>query len=108
MKARCDLADLRSGMRKGGKDLPDPQPILRDLPEDQRDAFTADCRQALDQAQDPARWDDLEKVLRLWRYRATVMKDPGYWQAREQARTGTGEWISLEDYLRQRRGTDEQ
>jgi hypothetical protein len=105
---------LQTGTQAGseakadGKDPPDPQLIMRDLPEDDRDTFTAQYRQPLDEARESAGWKHLLTVLRLWRYHAQVAKDPRYWQAREEALAGTGDGMPLEDYLRLRHGADEQ
>jgi hypothetical protein len=100
---------LHTGRQSGLRHDPlDPQRILGDLPESEQGIFLAEYRRALDGARDPKGWEGLGKVLRLWRFRAAVANDPGYWQAREEARTGTGGGMTLEDYLRQRRGADEQ
>lgn len=82
----------------------DPERILGELPEDEREFFLGQYREALDGARDPAGWKELRRLLRLWRFHADATADPGYWQALEAARNGTGGGMLLEDYLRMRRG----
>ncbi len=86
------------------EDLLDPERILRELPEDERGFFLSQYREAAEAAREPAGWKQLRRVLRLWRYHAEAMKEPGYHEAREAARNGTGGGMLLEDYLRTRRG----
>lgn len=85
------------------EDLPSPERILRALPEGERETFLAEYRHALDEARDPAGWPDLQRFLRLWAMRAIAVAQPGYYEAREAARTGTGGGMLLEDAIRQYR-----
>jgi hypothetical protein len=78
----------------------DPERILRELPERERENFLAVYREAVDGARDPSGWAYLRRVLRLWRYHAEATKDPGYWEAREAALRGTGGGMLLEDAVR--------
>lgn len=82
----------------------DPERILRSLPERERETFLAEYRQAVDEARDPARWADLRRFLRLWAWRAVAVAEPGYYQARDRARAGTGGGMLLADALRQHPG----
>jgi hypothetical protein len=81
-------------------DLLDPQRILADLPEDERGVFLAQYRQAVEEARDPASWKDLWRVLRLWRFHAQAIAEPGYWEAREAARGPVTDGIYLEEAVR--------
>jgi hypothetical protein len=81
----------------------DPQRILDELPEDERASFLSQYREAVDGARDPAGWQQLRRVLRLWRYHAAATKDPGYWQALEAARGPVSGGMLLEDALRRYR-----
>ena len=85
------------------EDLLSPERILRALPERERETFLAEYRHALDEARDPAGWPDLQRFLRLWAMRAIAVAQPGYYEAREAARTGTGGGMLLEDAIRQYR-----
>jgi hypothetical protein len=78
-----------------------PGRILAALPEWERETFLAEYRHALDEARDPAAWPDLQRFLRLWAMRAIAVAQPGYYEAREAARAGTGGGMLLEDAIRQ-------
>lgn len=59
----------------------DPQRILAELPGPEREFFLRAYQEAVEQARDPAGWKQLRRVLRLWRYHAEAIKDPGYREA---------------------------
>jgi hypothetical protein len=82
----------------------DPERILRELPERERENFLSQYREALDGAHDPAGWKHLQRVLRLWSWMVIAASQPGYYQAREQALARTGEGMLLEDHIRLGRG----
>jgi hypothetical protein len=73
------------------------------LPECERETFLAEYRLAVDDAHEPAGWPELRRFLRLWAFRAVAVAEPGYYEARERARAGTGGGMLLEDALRQYR-----
>ena len=107
------MTDLASSMRAVSalpidsgplEDPLDPERILRDLPERERENFLGQYQEALDGARDPAGWKHLRRVLRLWSFMAIAASQPGHYEARAQARAGTGGGMLLEDYVRQRRG----
>jgi len=81
----------------------DPERILRALPDSERETFLAEYQRAMDEARDPAGWPELRRFLRLWALRAIAVAEPGYYEARERARAGTGGGMLLEDALRQYR-----
>ena len=81
----------------------DPERILRALPDRERETFLAQYQRAMDEARDPAGWPELRRFLRLWAMRAIVVAEPGYYEARERARAGTGAGMLLEDALREYR-----
>jgi DNA-binding PadR family transcriptional regulator len=85
-------------------DTPDPRSILRELPRREHENFLAIYREAVDGAHDPEGWDYLRRVLRAWKARAIAVRQPGFYEAEEAARNGTGEGMLLDDYLRERRG----
>ena len=82
----------------------DPERILRERPERERESFLSQYREALDGAWDPAGWKHLRRVLRLWSWMVVAASQPGYYEAREQALAGTGEGMMLEDCVRLRHG----
>jgi uncharacterized protein DUF6247 len=86
------------------RDPLDPEQILRDLPETDREAFLAQYREALEGARDPAGWKNLRRILRLWRWMAIAASRPGHYEAQAAALAGTGGGMLLEDYIRLRRG----
>jgi hypothetical protein len=67
----------------------DPARILRALPDQERETFLAGYRRELDTARDPDGWRELRRFLRLWAFRAIAMAQPGYFEAREAARSGS-------------------
>lgn len=77
-----------------------PERILAELPEAEREAFLAVYRDAVEGARDPSGWAYLRGVLRLWRMHAQAVRQPGYDEAREAARGGTGGGMLLEDAIR--------
>jgi hypothetical protein len=81
----------------------DPQRILDELPEDERGAFLSQYREAVEAARDPAGWQQLRRVLRLWSYHAQAAQDPGYWQALDTARRPVGGGMLLKDAVRRYR-----
>ena len=85
------------------EDPVDPERILADLPDRERETFLAEYRRAVDGAHDPAGWPELRRFLRLWAWRAIAVAKPGYYEARERTRAGTGGGMLLEDALRQYR-----
>ncbi len=80
-----------------------PERILRALPERERETFLAEYQRALHEACDPALWPDLRRFLRLWSMRAIAVAQPGYYEARDAARAGTGGGMLLEDAIWQHR-----
>ena len=82
----------------------DPERILAELPGDERGFFLSQYQEHVEAARDPAGYRELRRLLRLWRFHADATKEPGYREAREAARNGTGGGMLLEDYLRMRRG----
>jgi Family of unknown function (DUF6247) len=85
------------------EDPPDPERILRALPETERATFLAQYSRAVDAAREPAGWKDLRRFLRLWAMRAIAVAEPGYYEARDAARAGTGVGMLLDDAIRQHR-----
>ena len=81
----------------------DPERILQALPAPERETFLAQYRRAVNDALDPAGWKALRRFLRLWAMHALAVNQPGYYEARDAARQGTGGGMALEQALQQRR-----
>jgi hypothetical protein len=77
----------------------DPERIIRVLPEIERATFLAQYRRAVEVARDPAGWKDLRRFLWLWAMRAIAVAEPGYYEARDNARAGTGAGMLLDDAI---------
>lgn len=54
-------------------------------------------------AHDPAGWKHLRRFLRLWAMRAIAVSEPGFYEAQDRARAGSGGGMLLEDAIRQHR-----
>ncbi len=80
----------------------DPQEILRRLPEAERERFLQEYRTALDAAHEVWRYRQLQDVLARWELVAAAMSKPGYRQARDDAKAGAGDYVSLEDVIARR------
>jgi Family of unknown function (DUF6247) len=78
----------------------DPQRILDQLSADERGFFLDQYRQALENARDPVGWKQLRRVLRLWRFHADAVEDPGYREALDAARGRVSGGMTLEDAVR--------
>ena len=81
---------------------PDPERILRRLPEAERERFLREYRTALDAAHEVWRWRHLKELLAHWELVATATSKPGYAEALEDARTGAGQYVGLEDVIARR------
>jgi len=75
----------------------DPQWILDQLPTDERGFFLDQYREAVEKARDPVGWKQLRRVLRLWRFHAGAVGDPGYRKALDAARGPVSGGMPLED-----------
>jgi hypothetical protein len=78
----------------------DPQLILEQLRADEREFFLDQYREAVENARDPVGWNQLRRVLRLWRFHADAFGDPGYQDALNTARGPVISGMSLEDAVR--------
>jgi hypothetical protein len=81
----------------------DPQRILDQLPADERGFFLDQYREAVDNARDPVGWTQLRRVLRLWRFHADAVGDPGYREALDAARGPVSGGMPLGDAVRRYR-----
>jgi Family of unknown function (DUF6247) len=89
--ARYD--DTVSAQPAEREDPLDPQRILDQLPADERGFFLDQYREAVENARDPAGWKQLRRVLRLWRFHADAVGDPGYREALDAARASAAQHL---------------
>lgn len=82
----------------------DPERIVADLPEQDREFFLAEYRKEAAKAVDPVGWKELNRFLRLWRFHVESLADPEYLAARDAALAGASRGMLLADYVRERRG----
>ena len=76
----------------------DPAQIMEMLSEQDRTSFLREYREAAHiAADDPRRFDQLQEMLRTWHLRALARTGDGYEESREQARTGEGDFTSLDE-----------
>jgi hypothetical protein len=62
------------------EDREDPQVILRDLPERERDLFLGQYRESVEEARDPAGYARLRRFLHAWSIRVIAVNSPGYYE----------------------------
>ena len=70
-------------------DPADAPVILRDLPEREREEFLHQYHQAVDAAHDPAGYQRLRRILRVWSLTAIAAGQPCYYEELAAARAGT-------------------
>ncbi len=92
-----DTVSAQPGERE---DPLDPPRILDQLPADERGFFLDQYQEAVENARDPAGWKQLRRVLRLWRFHADAVGDPGYREAPDAARGPVSGGMPLEDAVR--------
>lgn len=81
------------------EDPADPQVILRDLPQRERDEFLRQYHQAVDAAHDPAGYQQLRRLLRVWSLTAIATGPPGYYEELAAAQAGTATTVPVTDAI---------
>jgi hypothetical protein len=71
------------------EDPNDPEVILRDLPEQEREEFLRQYRPAVDGAHDRAGYRRLRQFLHAWRLAVIATGEAGYYEELEAVRIGT-------------------
>lgn len=82
----------------------DPKAILKSLPERERAEFLRQYEDAVEGARDPAGYQRLQHVLRLWQLTAAAVDQPGYYESLDAAQHGQVHGIPLEEVIAKRRG----
>lgn len=86
-------------------DTLDPERVLASLPDRDRGQFLTEYREAAEAAAaDITRYRELRWLLHTWHLRGLARSRPGYEEGRQQARAGQGEYVSLDEVVRRRRG----
>lgn len=81
------------------EDPADPQVILRDLPQRERDEFLRQYHQAVDAAHEPAGYQQLRRLLHVWSLTAIATGQPGYYEELAAARAGTATTVPVTDAI---------
>lgn len=85
-----------------GPGTPDPETILRRLPEVERESFLREYRAALDAAHEVWRYRQLQEVLTRWNLVAIATSQPGYAQALAEARSAATPGATIDEITARR------
>jgi Family of unknown function (DUF6247) len=86
---------LRLVTAQPAEDPADPQVILRDLPQRERDEFLRQYHQAVDAAHEPAGYQQLRRLLHVWSLTAVATGQPGYYEELAAAHAGTATTVPV-------------
>ncbi len=90
----------------GYDDAHDPAHILNRLSEREREQFLSEYRAAAETAAHEVwRYRHLQQLLHTWSMRAEACNKPDYYTSRDEARSGTGEYSTLENVIARRRAS---
>lgn len=78
------------------EDPHDPEVILRDLPQREREEFLRQYREAVDAAHEPSGYRQLQRVLRHWALVVVATNKPGYYEEIEAVKNGTARTYPIE------------
>ena len=81
------------------EDPADPQVILRDLPQRERDEFLRQYHQAVAAAYDPAGYQRLRRLLHVWSLTAIAVGQPGYYEELAAASAGMATTVPVTDAI---------
>ncbi|HET7017505.1 MAG TPA: DUF6247 family protein [Streptosporangiaceae bacterium] len=81
------------------EDPADPQVILRDLPERERDEFLRQYQQAIEAAKDPAGYQHLRRLLHVWSLIVIAVGRPGFYEDLAAIRSGTATTVPVTDVI---------
>ena len=77
------------------EDPTDPLVILRELPEREREEFLRQYHRAVDAAHDPAGYQQLRRLLHVWRLTAIAASNPGYYEELAAVQAGTATMVPV-------------
>ena len=81
------------------EDSSDPLVILRDLPQRERAEFLNQYHAAVDAAHDPAGYEQLRRVLRVWSLIVVAASQPGYYEELAAVRDGTAPTLPVTEAI---------
>ena len=81
------------------EDPADPLVILRDLPEREREEFLRQYHRAVDAAHDPAGYQQLRRLLRVWSLTAIAVGQPGYYEELAAVCAGMATTVPVTDAI---------
>lgn len=87
---------------RAGSGTPDPEDILRRLPEAEHESFLAEYHAALDAAHELWRYRQLQDVLARWNLIAIATSQPGYAEALAEARNATTPGVTIDEITARR------
>jgi len=90
---------LRLVTAQPAEDPADPQVILRDLPQRERDEFLRQYHQAVDAAHDPAGYQQLRCLLHVWSLTVIATGQLGYYEELAAAQAGTATTVPVTDAI---------
>ena len=81
------------------EDPTDPQVILRELPEREREEFLRQYHRAVDAAHDPAGYRQLRRLLHVWSLTAIAASNPGYYEELAAVQAGTATTVPVTEAI---------
>ncbi len=82
------------------EDPTDPEVILRDLPQREREEFLRQYQAAADAArQDVSQYKRLRQLLGLWSLVVVATNKPGYYESLDAALRGTADTVPAEEII---------
>jgi Family of unknown function (DUF6247) len=81
------------------EDPNDPAVIFRDLPQRERSEFLRQYHQAVDAAHDLAGYQQLKRLLHIWRLTVIATNRPGYYEDLEAVLSGTAHTVPAEEVI---------
>jgi hypothetical protein len=73
--------------------------ILRDLPERERDEFLRQYHEAVDAAREPAGYEHLRNLLRVWSLTVVATSRSGYYEELAAVRNGMSSTVPISDAI---------
>jgi hypothetical protein len=81
------------------EDPADPLVIMGELPEREREEFLRQYHRAVDAAHDPAGYQQLRRLLRVWSLTAIAASHPGYYEELAAVHAGTATTVPVTEAI---------
>ncbi|MFC4531137.1 DUF6247 family protein [Sphaerisporangium dianthi] len=78
------------------EDPHDPEVILRDLPQREREEFLRQYQAAVDAVREPSGYRELQRLLRHWTLVVVAADQPDYYEELEAVKNGTARTVPIE------------